>query len=86
MPCGPINNLDEVFDNPQVQARGLRMDLPHPAGGKVKLVGSPMKMSATPPQYDLPPPLLGQHTDEVLRSLLGESEERIAALRAKGIL
>ena len=86
VPCGPINNLDEVFENPQVQARGLRMDLPHPTGGKVKLVGSPMKMSATPPQYDMPPPLLGQHTDEVLRELLGESEERIGALRSKGIV
>ena len=67
-----------------MQARGLRMDLPHPAGGKVKLVGSPMKMSVTPPQYDLPPPL-GQHTEEVLHDLLGESEERIATFKKNGI-
>ncbi|HZW23189.1 CaiB/BaiF CoA-transferase family protein [Noviherbaspirillum sp.] len=86
VPCGPINKLDEVFDNPQVQARGLRMDLPHPTGGTVKLVGSPMKMSATPPRYDMPPPLLGEHTEEVLRELLGESEERIAALKKNGIV
>jgi len=86
VPCGPINNLDEVFENPQVQARGLRMDLPHPTGGTVKLVGSPMRMSATPPQYDLPPPLLGQHTEEVLCGLLGESGDRIAELREKGIV
>jgi formyl-CoA transferase len=86
VPCGPINNLDEVFENPQVQARGLRMDLPHPTGGAVKLVGSPMKMSATPPTYDMPPPLLGEHTEVVLKNLLGESEEAIAALRGKGII
>jgi len=86
VPCGPINNLDEVFETPQVQARGLRMDLPHPTGGTVKLVGSPMKMSATPPRYDMPPPLLGEHTEEVLRDLLGESEERIAALKKNGVV
>ena len=86
VPCGPINNLDEVFDHPQVDARGLRIDLPHPSAGSVALVGSPIKMSATPPQYDLPPPLLGQHTDEVLRDLLGHSAETIAGLRANGIV
>ncbi|RZI40648.1 CoA transferase [Herbaspirillum sp. HC18] len=86
VPCGPINKLDEVFDNPQVQSRGLRVDLPHPAGGKVQLVGSPMRMSATPPRYDMPPPMLGEHTEEVLRELLGESDEGIAALREKGVV
>ncbi len=86
VPCGPINNLDEVFVNPQVDARGLRFDLPHPSGGKVKLVGSPMKLSGTPAQYGIPPPLLGQHTDEVLRDLLGQSADQIAALRGKGVI
>ncbi|NEX60509.1 CaiB/BaiF CoA transferase family protein [Noviherbaspirillum galbum] len=86
VPCGPINNLDEVFDNPQVQARGLRVDLPHPSGGKVKLVGSPMRMSATPPAYDRPPPLLGEHTADVLRDLLGKDEQEIASLRQRGIV
>ena len=86
VPCGPINNLDEVFENPQVQARGMRVDLPHPTGATVKLVGSPMKMSATPPAYDMPPPLLGQHTEEVLGELLGKSDDEIAALRQRGIL
>jgi formyl-CoA transferase len=86
VPCGPINNLDEVFVNPQVAARKLRIDLPHPTGGTVKLVGSPMKLSATPPRYDMPPPLLGQHTEEVLRDVLGHSAAQIAALRKKGII
>jgi len=54
--------------------------------GNVKLVGSPMKMSATPPRYDMPPPLLGQHTDEVLRDLLQQSPEQIAALRERGVV
>jgi formyl-CoA transferase len=86
VPCGPINNLDEVFVNPQVEARGMRIDLPHPSGGKVKLVGSPMKLSGTPPQYDMPPPLLGQHTEEVLRDLLGQSDAQIAELKEKGVV
>jgi formyl-CoA transferase len=86
VPCGPINNLDEVFDNPQVNARGMRIDLPHPTGGQVRLVGSPMKMSATPPQADLPPPMLGQHTEEVLSDLLGRTPEQIAGMREKGII
>jgi len=86
VPCGPINNLDEVFENPQVQAREMRVDMPHPTGAKVKLVGSPMKMSATPPRYDMPPPMLGQHTKEVLRELLGQSEAQIAELQEKGIV
>ncbi len=86
VPCGPINNLDEVFENPQVRARGLRVDLPHPTGGTVKLVGSPIRMSATPPRYEMPPPLLGQHTRDVLGGLLGKSEEEIAALREKGVI
>lgn len=69
VPCAPINNLDEVFANPQVQARNLRLDLPHPLAGTVKLVGNPMQMSATPPQYKLPPPLLGEHNAEILDEL-----------------
>jgi formyl-CoA transferase len=86
VPCGPINNLDEVFVDPQVKARRMRFDLPHPSGGKVKLVGSPMKLSGTPPQYDMPPPLLGQHTEEVLRDMLGHSDEQIAQLKGKGVV
>jgi formyl-CoA transferase len=86
VPCGPINNLDEVFANEQVLARGMQVDLPHPVAGKVKLVRSPMKMSAMPATSELAPPLLGQHTDEVLAEVLGKSGEEIAALRARGVL
>ncbi len=86
MPCGPINDLADVFENPQVKARGLAYEMDHPAAGKVKLVRSPMRMSATPAGAALPPPLLGQHTDEVLREVLGRSDEQIAQLRARGVL
>jgi crotonobetainyl-CoA:carnitine CoA-transferase CaiB-like acyl-CoA transferase len=86
VPCGPINNLDDVYKNPQVLARGLVMEVPHPTAGKVKLVRSPMKMSGSPADNAMAPPLLGQHTAEVLRGLLGRSDDQIAALHAKGVL
>jgi formyl-CoA transferase len=86
VPCGPINDLHDVFQNPQVQARGMMVEAPHPTAGKVKLVRNPMRLSASPAETNKAPPLLGQHTDEVLRDLLGRSEQDIAALRAKGIL
>ncbi|WP_374585620.1 CaiB/BaiF CoA transferase family protein [Pseudoduganella sp.] len=86
VPCGPINDLHDVFQNPQVQARGLVMEAPHPTAGKVKLVRSPMRLSASPAETDKAPPLLGQHTEEVLREVLGRSDAEIAALRSKNIL
>jgi formyl-CoA transferase len=86
VPCGPINNLEEMFDNPQVKARELQVDLPHPSGGTARIVRSPMNLSATPTRCDMPPPTLGQHTDQVLRDLLGHSEEEITALRDKGVV
>ncbi len=86
VPCGPINNLDDVYVNPQVVARELRADLPHPCGAPVKLVKSPMKLSGTPVRCDLPPPTLGQHTGQVLEELLGHDATRVAALREKGII
>jgi len=86
VPCGPINDLGEVFDNEQVVARGLQVDLPHPSGGTVKLVRNPINMSVTPPQASMHPPTLGEHTNDVLRSVLGYDEERISALRAQAVI
>jgi len=86
VPCGPINDLAQVFSEPQAIARGLKFELPHPRAGKVPLVRSPMRFSATPVEHQLPPPLLGQHTDEVLRSLLAKSDAEIARLRSEGII
>ncbi len=71
VPCGPINRLPEVFDDPQVVARGLRIDVPHPAFGSVPLVACPIRLSATPVQYRSAPPMLGEHTAEVLAQWLG---------------
>jgi len=86
VPCGPINKLDEVFDDPQVKARECAIQLAHPTADSVKLVASPMRMSATPVQYDKAPPLLGQHTDQVLQELLGYSAEQLDQLRDKKII
>jgi len=86
VPCGPINNLEQVFAEPQAMARGLRMELPHPTAGKVALTRSPMRFSETPVQHEMPPPTLGQHTNEVLRELLGKSEAEVARLRSDGIV
>ena len=80
VPCGPINNLEQTFKNPQVQARGLRMSLERADSGPIPLVGSPMNFSKTPVKYSLPPPQLGEHTREVLGGLLGYSEEQIRKL------
>jgi formyl-CoA transferase len=85
VPCGPINNLEQVFAEPQAVARGLRMEMPHPTAGKVSLVRSPMRFSETPVKHDVPPPTLGQHTEEVLK-WLGKSEAEIARLRSDAIV
>jgi crotonobetainyl-CoA:carnitine CoA-transferase CaiB-like acyl-CoA transferase len=85
IPAGPINGLDQVFADPQVQARGMTVALPHPlAPDPVALIASPLKLSATPPAYRRAPPTLGQHTDAVLRDWLGLEAEEIARLGADG--
>ena len=86
VPCGPINNLQEVFENEQVIARGIEMHVPHPTAGTMKLVASPMRLSKTPVEVRMPPPLLGQHTDEVLRNELGMSASQINELHQRGIV
>ncbi len=86
VPCGAINNLAEVFDDPQVRARGMVTQWRHPLKRDLRLVSSPLKLEKTPVRTDLPPPLLGQHTDAVLRELLGCDDARLAALRAQGTI
>ena len=81
---GPINTIKEVFEEPQVIARGMKFELPHAAAGKVTLVASPMKFSGTPLKHDMPPPVVGQHTDEILRTVLKKTDAEIAALKAAG--
>jgi glutaryl-CoA transferase len=86
VPVGPINNLAQVFEDPQVRARGMKVEAPHPLAGKVPMVASPMKLSATPVEHRTAPPTLGQHTDEILTALLGFTEQQIALLREQGVV
>ncbi len=82
VPCGPVNSLADVFADPQVRARGLRLDMPHPSAGSVPQVASPIRLSATPVEYRNPPPLLGEHTESILRDILGLRTEEVDGLRA----
>lgn len=86
VPCGAINTLSEVFVDPQIQARGMVQDWHHPVKTDLRLVASPIKMSRTPVRRDLPPPMLGQHTAEVLSEVLGLSAEQLSPLRGKGVI
>lgn len=86
IPVGAINTIDQVVQHPQVQARGMIVENDHPVAGTVKLVGVPVKLSATPGSIREPAPLLGQHTDAVLRDYLGMDETAIAVLHQQGVL
>ncbi len=86
VPCGPVNDLAQVFADPQVLARGLAIELPHALGGRVAQVASPIRLSETPVEYRRAPPLLGEHTSEVLQALLGMSDGEVAALKGVGVL
>jgi len=80
VPAGPINTLDQVYEDPHVLARGMKRELPHPAAGKVPMAASPLKFSGSPVEYRRPPPMLGEHTGQVLSERLGLSAEEIQAL------
>jgi crotonobetainyl-CoA:carnitine CoA-transferase CaiB-like acyl-CoA transferase len=86
--CGPINTLDQVFEDPHVKAREMVVNVPHPLAGPdgAQLIASPLKFSETPVEYRHHPPLLGQHTDEVLRDVLGYDDDKIAELRDAGAI
>jgi crotonobetainyl-CoA:carnitine CoA-transferase CaiB-like acyl-CoA transferase len=86
VPCGPINDIAQALADPQVAARGLRVDLPHPLAGSVPLVANPIQLSATPAQVRRAPPLLGEHTEEVLLERLGMTDADVARLRRAGAL
>lgn len=86
VPCGPINDLAQMFADPQVMARGLAIDIPHPLAGSVPQVASPIRLSRTPVEYHSAPPLLGEHTEQILGSVLGLAEADIHRLRQAGVL
>ncbi len=86
VPCGPINNYREVFENEQVIHRGLKLELERDDGARVGCAASPLRLTGTPPSYELPPPRLGQHTDEVLKTALNLSDAEIAVLKNSGTI
>ncbi len=88
VPCGPVNNIDQVFADPQVKHRNITVTLPHPlaAGGEVTLLANPMRFSETPVSYRRAPPTVGEHTAEVLTELLGLDEARISRLESRGVV
>jgi crotonobetainyl-CoA:carnitine CoA-transferase CaiB-like acyl-CoA transferase len=86
VPCGPINRVDQVFADPQAQARGLTVSMPHAGSGELDLVASPLRLEKTPPEYRHAPPLLGQHTSEILYDVLGLDAEEVATLQRAQII
>ena len=84
--CGPINTLKEVFADPHVIARGMVIEMAHTSGVAVQVIANPVRLSETPADYRVPPPTLGEHTEEILRDLLGMSPREITRLRGKGIV
>jgi crotonobetainyl-CoA:carnitine CoA-transferase CaiB-like acyl-CoA transferase len=84
--CGPINKLSEVFADPHVVARGVVREMTHGSGEAVKVIANPVRLSETPADYRIPPPMLGEHTDAVLAERLGLDAAALAALRAKGVI
>jgi crotonobetainyl-CoA:carnitine CoA-transferase CaiB-like acyl-CoA transferase len=88
VPASPVNDVAQVFQDPQVQARGMKLTLPYPGGAnaKVDLIANPIRFSETPIEYRMPPPTLGQHTEQVLKELLGLGATEIADLRARGAI
>ena len=84
--CGPINTLKDVFADPQVKARGAEVEMTHGSGETVKVIANPVRLSETPADYRLPPPMLGEHTQEILQDLLGIGAKKMASLKAKGIV
>ena len=86
IPCGPVNTIDQVAQDPQVEHRGMIRDMPHPRLGKVKAVGAPVKLSRTPGGSDTTSPNLGEHTDQVLQDMLGLADEELRSLRDEGVI
>lgn len=86
VPCGPVNTLDQVFDDPQVKARGMHQEIAHPSLGMVPTVGNPIKLKLTPVEYRTAPPLLGEQSAQILQRIMGLSKQEIEALRKRGVI
>jgi len=86
VPCGPINSIDQTLDDPQVQAREMVIDVPHTSAGMIRMVASPLKIPTSPPVVRLPPPMLGEHTEQILRELMGFDKKNVEDLRNSQII
>ena len=86
VPCGPLNDIPQVFDDPHVKERGMQVNIPHPRAKSVPILANPARLSASPPTYERPAPLLGEHTHEILSGVLGLSDEDIDQLAAEGVI
>ena len=86
IPCGPVNNIKEVFEDPQVRHRRMRVEIDHPLLGSTPVVANPIRYSATPIEYQIAPPMLGQHTREVLREFAHIEGEQFERLAQKGVI
>jgi crotonobetainyl-CoA:carnitine CoA-transferase CaiB-like acyl-CoA transferase len=86
VPCGSVRDFGELFADPQIAARAMTTELTHPTIGQLKVLGTPLKLTATAPSIRTPPPLLGQHTDRILTSELGMAADEVARLRTKGVV
>lgn len=86
IPCGPVNKMDQVFAMDQIKARDMRITMQHGSGQSIDLVGSPLKLSDTQTTYRLPPPVEGEHTDDILRAILNLNDDAIAALKKSGAI
>ena len=86
VPCGPVNTLDQVFEDPQVLARGMKQSVQHPSLGDVPTVGNPIRLKLTPVSYRTAPPLLGEQSKQVLETIVGLSSGEIASLRERGVI
>ena len=86
IPAGPILSMDKVVNHPQIKARDMIIEMPHPKIGKIKLTGIPVKLSETKGEPQSPPPLLGQHTEEVLKNILHYDDEKINQLKKEGVI
>jgi len=86
VPSGPIYDFKQVFDDPQIRHRQVVREIPHPLSGSLPVIANPLKFSATPVEYNRPPPLLGEHSAEILRDLLGIDDAEIASLGAQGVI
>jgi crotonobetainyl-CoA:carnitine CoA-transferase CaiB-like acyl-CoA transferase len=86
IPCAPVQTIDQVFGSPQVQHREMLVQVQHPTAGTLPMAGLPVKLSATPASIRLAPPLLGQHSEEVLQAWLGMDEDAVANLKSAGVI